>query len=223
MTTIAKILQQIYPLQKYSVVIANGKFPKSPYLRQLITAGTMIICCDGAINKLLNHKITPNLVIGDCDSLNNKVKHKFQSKIIRIAEQNSNDLTKAINHASRLKLDNIIILGATGLREDHTIANIGLLLEYKKLIRDIAIISDNGIFTVHDNTSEITTMVGQQISFFTTNSNTAFSCKELKWPLSNYQIRDWHQGTLNHAVTNKITLVSNGAIIVYRAFTIKRF
>ncbi|HMT03878.1 MAG TPA: thiamine diphosphokinase, partial [Burkholderiales bacterium] len=127
------ILQQIYPLAKHNVIIADGLFPKNKYLKNLILTSNSIICCDGAINKLIKHNVEPHYIIGDCDNLNPIIQSKFANKIIKITEQNSNDLTKAINFAKKLKLDNIIILGATGLREDHTIANIALLADYIKL------------------------------------------------------------------------------------------
>lgn len=221
MSLLKNVLQQVYPVDQYNVIVANGKFPEDPYLQQLILEATTIICCDGAISQLLKHNITPDCIIGDCDSLSDTLRRQFSDKIIVIPEQNTNDLTKAVNHAVKLNLDNIVILGATGLREDHTLGNISLLIEYKKQIKNIAMISDYGIFTVASGSSEQITIPGQQISFFATNRNTTLSCKELKWPLDNQQFTSWHAGTLNQAIRNKINLISNVEIIVYRAFEVK--
>lgn len=218
-----QILPQIYPLNDYHVIIAHGKFPESPYLRQLIHSAKTIICCDGAMHNLLKHTIYPDHIIGDCDSLSKEIQQYFKSKIITIADQNTNDLTKAVTFANEtLKLKNIIILGATGLREDHSIANIGLLSQYIQLIDRIALISDYGIFTAHSNNICLNTVKGQQISFFTMNSNTKISCLELKWPLTDFQIDRWHQGTLNQAIDTQINLQLNGGtVIVFRAFEVK--
>lgn len=216
------ILQQTYPLAKHNVIIADGLFPKNKYLQDLILTSDTIICCDGAINKLIKHNIDPHYIIGDCDNLNPIIQSKFADKIIKITEQNNNDLTKAINFAKKLKLDNIIILGATGLREDHTVANIALLADYIKLIKSVAIISDKGIFTAHSKECQLNTIIGQQISLFSLNPNTLITCNDLKWKLDNYKFNSWNNGTLNQAISNLINIKATDTIIVYRAFEIKK-
>ena len=215
-----QILEQIYPLQQYQVIVANGEFPKAEYLQQLIQNATRIICCDGAIHKLLQNNFNPDHIIGDCDSLEMPLNEIFMDKIIRIADQNTNDLTKAVNFAKDLK-QQIIILGASGLREDHTIANIALLGEYIKEVDSIAIISECGIFTAHNYTSKLASLPGQQISLFTIDPQTTINCKELKWPLIDHQFKSWYNGTLNQATGNEININTNGTVIVYRAFDIK--
>ncbi|MCE2706225.1 MAG: thiamine diphosphokinase [Proteobacteria bacterium] len=220
--TLKNILEQIYPTKQYNVIIADGRFPKDPHLHHLIENSATTIACDGAVNKLLKHNMMPNYIIGDCDSISLKHYKQFEDRIIKIADQNHNDLTKAVNLAVEKKLDNIIILGATGIREDHTIANIALLIKYQTKINNIAIISDYGIFTACINPiEELPTIVGQQISLFTTNHDTIITCNELKWPLANYQFKSWENGTLNQASNNHIKISCNNPVIIYRAFCIK--
>ena len=217
-----RILPQIYSLNDYHLIIANGKFPKDPYIVKLIHTAKSIICCDGSVNNLLKLAIPPSYIVGDCDSLAKEIKQYFTNKIIEITKQDTNDLTKAVNFAkTNLGLTNIIILGATGLREDHAIANIGLLTEYAQMIKDIALISEYGIFTAHSGNTQLKTLVGQQISFFTVKSSTLINCNELKWPLVNFQAHLWNQGTLNQAIGNYINLNTTDITIVFRAFEIK--
>lgn len=218
---IKDILDNIYPLNSFNIVLADGKFPKDSYLQSLLSAATVVIACDGATKRLIHHNIIPDYIIGDCDSINPSIYNKFRQIITKIDDQNCNDLTKAINLATAIGLENIVILGATGLREDHAIANIALLIEYSKQIKHIAIISDYGIFTVNNGTNNIKTVPGQQISLFSLINNTVINCQELKWPLLNCKFKLWNNGTLNEAIGDKITIVSNKPIIIYRAFCIK--
>jgi thiamine pyrophosphokinase len=220
--TIKDILNQIYLLkQPFNLIIADGRFPKTKYLQSLLTVATKIIACDGAVVRLIKHGIPPNYIIGDCDSITANIYQQFSQIIIKDSDQNSNDLTKAVNLAVKLQLDNVVILGATGLREDHTIANIVLLVEFYQSIKHITMISDYGIFTVHQGVANITTIKGQQISLFAPLDGTTVNCKELKWPLTNYSFKLWNSGTLNEATGNNLTIKSNKPIIVYRAFCIK--
>ncbi len=218
-----QILSQIYPLDKYNIIIANGEFPSHPFMLELIKNAKTLICCDGAIHKLSSHRITPDYIIGDCDSLQILEDGILNDRIIKLPDQNTNDLTKAVDFAClELQLDNLIILGATGLREDHTIANIALLSEYINKVDEISIISEYGIFTVHNKSTKLSTIQGQQISFFTLDHESSISCNELKWSLKSHKFRKWYQGTLNEATSNHINIEIAGTIIVYRTFEIKK-
>jgi thiamine pyrophosphokinase len=217
-----QILEQIYPLDNYYVIVANGEFPKHPYLHKLISKAKKLICCDGAIHKLSTYRLIPDYIIGDCDSLQILEDGILNDRIIKIPDQNTNDLTKAVNFTvQELKAKKIVILGATGLREDHAIANIALLAKYINFIAEIAIISEYGIFTVHNKSMKLPTIQGQQISFFTLDPYTTINCSELKWPLVAHQFNAWYQGTLNQTLGSYITLNTNGTTIIYRAFEIK--
>ena len=217
---LAKVLPQIYPLEnEYHVILANGEFPHHTYLHNMIINAQSIICCDGAVNKLIQHNI-----IGDCDSLHPNIQKKYADKITTITDQSSNDLAKALNLAKEtLKIKHIIILGATGLREDHTLGNIALLLYYLDKFATISMISDFGIFTPHHSSSTLLTMPGQQISFFSLNIDNSFSCEELKWPLRQLKLNAWNSGTLNEATGERLTVHVTHPAIVYRAFEIKLY
>lgn len=218
-----QILSQIYHLDKYNIIVANGEFPSHPFLLGLIKNAKTLICCDGAIHKLSSYHITPDYIIGDCDSLQILEDGILNNRIIKLPDQNTNDLTKAVDFAcTKLQLDNLIILGATGLREDHTIANIGLLSEYINKVNEISIISEYGIFTAHSKSTRLSTIKGQQISFFTLDHESSISCNELKWPLKSHKFLKWYQGTLNEAISNHVNIEVSGTIIVYRAFEIKK-
>jgi len=209
----------------YYALIANGDFPKNTFLRDLIVKADQIICCDGAVNQLslLITEAKPNYIIGDGDSISREHILAYQDRVLIISEQNTNDLTKAIHFIhTQLPLLPIFIFGATGLREDHTIANISLLSQYAHQKEVLTMISDYGIFTAHDQSAVIQTISGQFISFFTTNPNTIINCDQLKYPLFNKQFLNWHEGTLNQATGAQIILKSSGQVIVYRSFELKK-
>src|SRR3712207_9443143 len=71
-------------------------------------------------------------VVGDGDSLSKDL--KAQLNFIHVTEQEDNDLTKATRHYASLAGtkpgSRVAFLAATGKREDHTLANISLLLRY---------------------------------------------------------------------------------------------
>ncbi len=228
-----KIFKRIYAPSEYIVIIANGQMHYNQYLQHFIKSAERIIVCDGAINRFAKLSITPDVIIGDCDSINNKNYQLWQSLIVKDTGQDNNDLSKALDYLiTRTKVDNcktknVIIIGATGLREDHTIGNIGILYDYNHLFNNLSILSNYGLFNIIDNrkdnelTSMINVVIGEQISFFAFKSNTIINCQELKWPLLNYSLNNWSSGTLNQAISDTINVVANYPVCIYRAFCIK--
>ncbi len=191
-------------------------------MQGLLRQANKLICCDGALCALEQHSIEPDYIIGDCDSLPETLKQKYAAKIHYLPDQNSNDLSKAVTFATKhLQLDNIIILGATGLREDHTLANITLLANYATLVNKIIILSDYGFFSVHTKKDIIITVPGQQISLFALNNDTRVTTSGLKWDLAGLTLDIWYKGTLNQATSSYFELESTNTLLIYRACEVK--
>lgn len=106
---------------KYScVVVANGLFPSGePALRALREA-KYVVACDGAVMALERVRI-PDVVVGDLDSLPEEVRRRYAGRLHRVEDQETNDLTKAMKFAKDAGFREVLILGATGLREDHAL------------------------------------------------------------------------------------------------------
>ena len=128
-------------MHKTVAIICDGVFPKTEFPRYLIRTADFIICCDGALRKFLRHgrsifgeERLPDLVIGDMDSLSDSLKRKYGNLILQVDEQEHNDQTKAFRWAMENipDMNRIYIIGATGEREDHTIGNLSLLMEYAR-------------------------------------------------------------------------------------------
>lgn len=205
--------------QNCCVIVADGEFPSNPNLLNLLIEAPVILCCDGAIKHLNLHHITPSFIIGDCDSISPEDRTKFGDKLITIADQSTNDLTKAANFAKELNFKKIIILGATGLREDHSLANISLLASYINWFDQVLMISDYGIFSAHlAGKFSLETEIKQQVSIFSLDPTTTISCNELKWPLENHKFELLHHGSLNEATSTCANFVTNGTTIIYRSF-----
>ncbi|MGL4292276.1 MAG: thiamine diphosphokinase, partial [Bacteroidales bacterium] len=81
------------------IIVANGAFPTDAELKKMIRGTSVIIACDGAVNKLSAEGIEPNFIVGDLDSLSYEMKVKYADLIHHNPDQETNDLTKAINFA----------------------------------------------------------------------------------------------------------------------------
>ena len=202
------------------IILADGLFPSSERVQNLLKEAEIIVCCDGAARKLLNFGIEPQYIVGDLDSLSEEFKRRFVQKIIMNPDQETNDLTKAVEFCISKNWKQIAILGATGLREDHTLGNISLLCDYKKRLDEVVMISDFGIFTPVLETTTFKSFPGQQVSIFSLNPETKLTFYGLKYPVIHESFTSWWQGTLNSSLGDsfEIVLHNKGAVIVYTTF-----
>lgn len=200
------------------VVVADGLFPTLPLLLQRLREATTVIACDGAVEKLVAMDIVPAAIAGDMDSIPPDLREKYADRIHTDEDQETNDLTKAIHYAHRTGQTEVLILGATGLREDHTLGNISLLMDYHPLFHKIEMASDFGFFTPIVQTTFFASKPGQQISFFSLQAGAEVTTHKLKYPLVRKDLTAWWQGTLNEALENEfaLTLSPGSRMIVFR-------
>mgnify|MGYP003536127094 FL=1 len=115
------------------IIFANGDLPDLNKARDLLFVDDFIICADGGTRHALDLDLTPNLVIGDMDSIQNDQWQKLQALGVPVElfprDKNETDLELAINRAIELEPREIVIVAALGGRLDQTIGNIALLTD----------------------------------------------------------------------------------------------
>ncbi len=205
-------------MNKKAVIVANGLFPTHPVALNQLENAEFIICCDGAVNKLEKTTFLPNAIVGDLDSLKEDLKHKYREILFHFSDQETNDLTKAVNWCTDHLFNDVIIVGATGLRDDHMIGNIFLLPQYASMV-NVKMYTDHGVFTSISENQIFKSYKGQQVSLFATNPQMHISTKKLKYPLQKQNLPMLWQGTLNEAIEDNFELeVSGGDLLVYQEY-----
>ena len=200
------------------VILANGDFPKHPTPLRILKEATTIICCDGAMNNLVDHGLKPTHIIGDMDSISLELKNKYEDMLIHIADQNENDLRKALKWAEENGAKKVIILGATGKRDDHSLANIFTLLQYPSKL-DLTIYTDYGIFSMVKGEHKFDSFTGEQVSLFSTDNTIKITSTYLKYNLNNKKLTNLYCGSLNESINDVFTIsISHGKILVYQVF-----
>ena len=201
-----------------TVILADGSFPVHDIPLGYLMNAEHIICCDGSAASLVLSDLEPEAIVGDLDSLDPGIAERFAGRLHKFTEQDTNDLTKAVRWCINKRYKEIIILGATGKREDHTIGNISLLAEYVREI-NVIIVTDTGTFTPFLESCVVKSFPGQQVSIFSINPETKITSKGLKYPLKNLKLMNWWVATLNEAEGESFELsFSGGPLIVYQKF-----
>lgn len=203
-----------------TVIVADGTFPSHPLPLQALAGASFICCCDGALPSLLDYGIIPHAICGDGDSLTPQHKRQFASLLHMEGEQVDNDLTKATRYCISQGHHRLAYIGATGLREDHTLGNISLMAQYVMEFGIVPImLTDYGYFTAIMGQATLPTSPRQQVSIFN------FGCQRLeseglRWPT--YPFSLWWQGTLNEALSDHITLHAIGGVcVVFLTYEVK--
>ncbi len=197
-----------------TVILAHGEFPSSARTLGFLKQADRIICCDGAAERLLAEGIVPNLIIGDMDSLPSVLQQRYAGIVRKISEQETNDLTKAFKAALEPMPDAIHILGATGRREDHTMANVSLLADYAEMLSgsgcEIDMITESGTFRAFcAQDASFSCPLGVEISIFAFDNSLRMSCEGLLYNTDRVTFDTLWKATLNSSTAESFSLHLN--------------
>ena len=198
-----------------AVILANGEYPAHELPLRLLAEAQFVVCCDVAANVYISRGHTPDVIIGDGDSLLPEYKKRFSSIILQISDQETNDQTKAVHYLQSKGIRKIAIVGATGKREDHTLGNISLLVEYMRSGMEVRTVTDYGTFIPVSDTQSFASYPGQQVSIINFGAK-GLKAEGLFYPLSDFT--NWWQGTLNEAIADEFTIHCTGEYLVFLAY-----
>ncbi len=196
----------------YTVILANGSFPRRKCLLETLRAAGRIVCCDGAASALLRAGLEPDLVVGDLDSLDPALKKRFGKRLVHESEQETNDLSKAFRACMARGWRNIVILGAGGRREDHLLGNASLLANYAAAGADVRMETDYGTFLPVLKSASFRRPAGTKVSIFSFHPDMPVTASGLKYPLDNLRLPFWWCGTLNETTAPEFTLAFDGRV-----------
>jgi len=204
---------QIEDFQPEVVILGAGDFPQNSIPHNMMIQATHLQCCDGAAASYIRrYRVKPWRIIGDCDSLPDALKEKCHDIVRQIDEQEDNDQTKNVRYAAGHGFKRIAIIGATGKREDHTLGNISLLIDYLEMGLDVRMYTNHGVFIPCKGDCEVQFKQGGAVSIFN------FGCTELASVGLQYQLypttKLW-QGTLNKCLGKTFKIKANGKYLLF--------
>ena len=193
-----------------TVILAAGDFPRSGGAAWRLLAGAKrVVCCDGAARAYRRRfKREPLAIVGDLDSL--KGGRSGGARIVHVAEQETNDLAKAVRWCAAQGWKRPVIVGATGKREDHTLGNV-----FRALAFGLEIVTDHGRFVPFEGRLRLKVPAGAPVSVFAPDPTTRMTSKGLEWPLDGVRFDNLYCATLNRATATTVTLTSTRRVSVW--------
>lgn len=201
----------------YSIVIvANGAFPTGMYALDILRKAEQIICCDGALDKLVAAGYEPTAIVGDLDSAQKSSLLRWKDRLHPDKSEEYNDLQKALKYCIANELNHVTLLGCGGLREDHFIANLSIMATYSEYL-DMKMVTDYGTFIAIRQTTTLPSTKGQPVSVFCKDEHLPLTFHNLKYPVHERCFQHLWEGSLNEALGDSfsIELHGEGVVVVY--------
>lgn len=211
------------------IILGNGSFPVHSLALSILDSHNQILCCDGAVDRLVLYSETsdsangggrplPSAVVGDLDSISEESRIRFADRLHLVADQSTNDLAKAFAFAAQSGLRRLAVMGVFGGREDHSLGNFAVLQDFSSQF-DLQVYTDTGRFVSVNGDRELESFRGQQISLFTSHADVQISCESLKWPLRAQRLPQLWRGTLNESLGTSFHVRSeNGPALVFQSY-----
>ena len=210
------------------IIFANGNLPNLEKARALIRPEDFILCADGGTRHALALGLTPNIVIGDLDSVTDEERRKMKEWGVAVIEfsrdKNETDLELAIQHALTLNPQEIIIIGALGGRLDQTLGNIALISNLQPATCNLKL--NDGleeVFFCHDH-AEVNGAAGDIVSLIPWQGEvTGILTHGLKWVLQNETLYPHKTRGISNEMTGDtatIKIKSGLLLVVHRCETV---
>ena len=200
-------------MRKTTVILAAGDFPrKGGAAWKLLATAKRVVACDSAADAYRRRfRKWPDVIIGDLDSLSRLPSHVSRpSSLVRVPDQDTNDLEKAMSYCAQQGWRNPVIVGATGKREDHAIGNVFRALDY-----GCEIVTDHGRFIPVRGKAAFKVKKGAAVSIFAPDPKTRMTSKGLEWPLDEVKFRNLYCATLNRTTATRIVLTATRSVTVF--------
>jgi thiamine pyrophosphokinase len=167
-----------------ALLICNGEQPTPSLARRLARQSHVVVAADGGANGARTLGITPDLIIGDLDSITSSTLKFFsETTVIRVSGQDNTDMEKALDYIfSETLAQEVMVIGATGRRIDHTLGNLAVLSKYVRHLRIVACGEGWYAFPVRSG-ERIHASIGTTVSLIPFSNCRGVTLKGLQYPL----------------------------------------
>ena len=210
-----------------TLIIGNGKIENYLALQKYVDEAEYIICADGGTRHGRRFGIKPDIIIGDLDSTADadfkffkEIGVEFQQHPV---EKDKTDMEICIEKAMEKSKD-LVIIGATGGRTDHYVANLLMLSKFSEMGVDILLADENNeIRVLTDNGKkqiEIFGTVNDYVSLIPiTERVEGVTTSGLKYELINKSLEFGSTHSVSNAFKEKSAIVKmeKGGLLVIKS------
>ncbi len=200
-------------MEKAAILFVNGELKFPELIRPILDQPVFLIAVDGGLKHLNSLKLSPDLLIGDLDSVDPNDLLLIKERKIEIKKypthKDESDLELAIQYSVDKGFTKIIIVGALGGRVDQTLANISLLMNPEWRERDLSLFDGAvDIRLIHDKL-RIAGNPGDVISLIPmTEKVTGVKTEGMVYPLENEDLFQWRTRGISNVMIGESGAIS---------------
>ena len=207
-----------------AAIISNGQIDDYEYIKKYILESDILICADGGGEHAFKMGLIPDVLIGDFDSISEDTLKLFEKNSTSVfkykREKDQTDTELAVDCAISKGADEIILIGGTGKRLDHTYANISLLVVMRERDIEGLIIDEYNEIRVIDKFLRMQGDKNDKISLLAfTPEVCGVTTRGLKYPLKDGVLKnDNTLGISNEFLDSEAEIeVKSGILLVIKA------
>ena len=185
-------------------LFGNGPSPTHPIVKDRLESINTFFCVDGGADKLITMGYTPDVILGDLDSID-KEKKVYNSKIVYLENQSKNDLEKSISWCVKQGIKELELFGFSYGRDDHHLANLFIMKDFSDKVRMKMYTDKSLIFCINEH-STFLSKANQTVSIFTFTNKTTITTTGLKYALKNSSLSSPSQGVSNLAIGSSFSV-----------------
>ncbi|HUV32796.1 MAG TPA: thiamine diphosphokinase, partial [Devosiaceae bacterium] len=165
--------------------------------------GFALVAADGAADDLALAGLTPELIVGDFDSIDDAAVFAGRARMVRLDEQDTTDFEKCI-YATEAPL--YVGLGLTGRRFDHTLAAIHVVTRFAGQ-RKILLVDEHDVALAVSGPFALSIEPGERVSVYPLGQVRFARSRGLKYPLDGLEMAPGiRTGTSNVATVGAFSI-----------------
>lgn len=190
------------------LIVANGEWPKSYNIEEYPNDYSLLIALDGAANRLAEHGLLPDVLVGDMDSIDPEILAQCRlndTEIIHDANQEQSDISKGLRWVHQNHPDSEInIVGVEIGRYDHHLAAFSSLFEQKSSA--IVILEGWDARRVGSIPQQVNVQPGCLVSLISFGTVTGVNLSGCQYSLHDETMHTGTRGVSNTAIETTITI-----------------
>jgi len=185
-------------------LFGNGSNPRHPTVKDRLKSINTFFCVDGGADKLITMGYSPDVILGDLDSIDKENKI-YNSTIVYLEDQSKNDLEKSISWCVNQGIKELELFGFSYGRDDHHLANLFIMKNFSDRIK-MKMYTDKSLIFCINKHSTFLSKANQTVSIFTFTKNTTITTSGLKYALKNSILNCPSQGVSNLAIGSSFSV-----------------
>ena len=211
---------------KEAFIISGGNIEVDfalDFLKKHKKEGDWLVAADKGLEFFLKTGLTPDAAVGDFDSLSEEgrvfLEGLNRTEVIRLKpEKDDSDTQSAVNFCMDRGAEQITVLGGTGKRVDHLLANLGLLVLGKERGVRVNLVDSWNYMTLIESGTVLnrSAQFGHYVSFFSLGGDVpGLTLTGFKYPLTRHHLTAADSGL---TVSNELTALQ--ASVTYDSGTL---